>query len=107
MIYRNIIRLVSLLLTLIVTSTSAVGSQLNHDSYSLDDWMSVGSVQSFSWSPNGIYFYFTRQSDTSGTTEIFRVESDGGHPSQLSTHPQKIEISSKNHQKCFFFILFV
>lgn len=109
MIYRNIIRLVSLLLTLIVTSTSAVGSQLNHDSYSLDDWMSVGSVQSFSWSPNGIYFYFTRQSDTSGTTEIFRVESDGGHPSQLSTNSKgkrpepKQDVTISRDGKTLFF----
>ena len=86
MIYRNITTLVSFLLSLTLTSTSTAGSQLNHDSYSLDEWMSVGSVQSFSWSPNGIYFYFTRQSDTSGTIEIFRVESDGGRPSQLSTN---------------------
>lgn len=109
MIYRNIIRLVSLLLTLIATSTSTVGSQLNYDSYSLDEWMSVGSVQSFSWSPNGIYFYFTRQSDTSGTTEIFRVESDGGHPSQLSTNSKgkrpepKQDVTISRDGKTLFF----
>ena len=49
--------------------------------------MSVGSVRSFLWSPDGAYLYFTRQPGNSGTTEIFRVESGGGQPKQLSTNP--------------------
>ncbi len=76
-----------LLLAFWIGGTAAAGIQSVSNDYSLDDWMSVGSVRSFLWSPDGAYLYFTRQPGNSGTTEIFRVESGGGQPKQLSTNP--------------------
>ena len=62
-------------------------SILSQPTYSLDDWMSVSAVTSFAWSPDGTYIYYTSNASSSGTTEIFRVRSEGGEPTQLTVNP--------------------
>jgi dipeptidyl aminopeptidase/acylaminoacyl peptidase len=55
--------------------------------YSIDDWMTISTVRSLLWSPDGAFIYYTSNASDSGTTEIFRVKSDGSDPTQLSTNP--------------------
>ena len=52
--------------------------------YSLDDWLSVSSVDSFSWAPDGSAIYYTTNAAASGTTQIFRLELQGGTTTQLT-----------------------
>ncbi len=56
--------------------------------YTLDDWMTLSSVSSFQWSPDGEHVYFTSDAADSGTDEIFRVAVDGGAPERLSRNPE-------------------
>jgi hypothetical protein len=55
--------------------------------YTLDDWMTVSSVGSFEWSPDGRWIYFTSNAAPSGTAEIFRIPAEGGEPVLLSRTP--------------------
>ncbi|MCH8268574.1 MAG: S9 family peptidase [Acidobacteria bacterium] len=70
-------------LACLALSPSATAQQ----TYSLDDWMTVSSVGSFVWSPDGTHFIYTSTAGDSGTTEIFRIALDGGEPVQISTNP--------------------
>ena len=63
-------------LACLALSPSATAQQ----TYSLDDWMTVSSVGSFVWSPDGTHFIYTSTAGDSGTTEIFRIALDGGEP---------------------------
>ncbi len=72
-----------LALTLHVLAPSPTLSQ---HTYSLDDWMTVSAISSFAWSPDGATIYYTSNASDSGTTEIFRMGSDGGEPKQLTTN---------------------
>ena len=65
-----------------VAATSLAGQN-----YTLDDWMTVSSVGSYQWSPDGGYLYFTSNAASSGTAEIFRIPALGGDPVQLSENP--------------------
>ena len=51
--------------------------------YTLDDWMTISSVNAFEWSPDGQYFYYTSNAAASGTYNIFRMSSNGGRPMLL------------------------
>ena len=51
-------------------------------SYTLDDWMTIASVSSFAWSPDAATIYYAGDDAGSGTTEIFRVASNGGEPTR-------------------------
>jgi dipeptidyl aminopeptidase/acylaminoacyl peptidase len=73
-----------IILTVVLTLPIAATAQRT---YSLDDWMTVSAVNSFVWSPDGAFIYYTSNASDSGTTEIFRVISDGTEPTQLSTNP--------------------
>lgn len=55
--------------------------------YTLDDWMTVSSVGSFEWSPDGAYIYYTSNAAESGTDEIFRIRRDGSDRTQVSVNP--------------------
>lgn len=54
--------------------------------YSLDDWLSITSVSSFAFSPDGATLYYAADDTESGTTEIFRVPLAGGEPERLSSN---------------------
>ncbi len=60
---------------LAVMVTAASPRILSGQSYTLDDWMTVSSVGSFLWSPEGRFIYFTSNAAPSGTREIFRIPS--------------------------------
>ena len=51
--------------------------------HTLDDWMTVSSVSSFEWSPDGRFFYYTSNAASSGTADIFRIPTTGGDPVRL------------------------
>lgn len=55
-------------------------------SYTLDDWMTIASVSSFAWSPDAATIYYAGDDAGSGTTEIFRVASNGGEPTRLTNN---------------------
>lgn len=55
--------------------------------YDLDDWMSVSSVTSFVWAPDGEGLFYTSNAAENGTWEIFRISPDGGGPTQISSAP--------------------
>ena len=57
---------------------------------SLDDWLSVSRVGEFVWSPDGDAFYYTSNAHASGTSGIFRVDSDGGRPAPLAWPPEAV-----------------
>ncbi len=54
--------------------------------YSIDDLMTVTSVQQFEWAPDGRWIYFTSTASTTGVAEIFRVPASGGTPTQLTNN---------------------
>src|SRR6266545_405329 len=62
-------------------------SQQRRAPYTLDDWMTVTSVGSFVWSPDGTQIYYTSDAGDSGTDEIFRIPVSGGPPTQVSRNP--------------------
>ncbi|RPJ84076.1 MAG: hypothetical protein EHM13_05795, partial [Acidobacteria bacterium] len=65
--------------------------------YTLDEWMTVGRVSSFTWSPDGTYVYFTKEGDESGTAEIFRVPAAGGTPVQVSRNAPGVRPEPKQN----------
>ncbi len=67
--------------------TVVAGSQQRRAPYTLDDWMTVTSVGSFVWSPDGTQIYYTSDAGDSGTDEIFRIPVSGGPPTQVSRNP--------------------
>src|SRR6266545_1678488 len=67
--------------------TVVAGSQQRRAPYTLDDWMTVTSVGSFVWSPDGTQIYYTSDAGDSGTDEIFRIPVSGGQPTQVSRNP--------------------
>ena len=62
---------------------------------SLDDWMTITSVRSFGWSPDGASLYFTRDTVESGTVEIFHIASDGGDAVRLSKNEPNVRPEPK------------
>jgi len=52
--------------------------------HSIDDWMTVTRVASFTWAPDGRSFFYTSNAGDSGVDEIFRVPATGGAPTQVS-----------------------
>jgi dipeptidyl aminopeptidase/acylaminoacyl peptidase len=63
--------------------------------YTVDDWLTVSSVRSFTWAPDGDRLYYTSDAASSGTVEIFRVGLDGGEPVQLSGNPEGVRPEPK------------
>ena len=51
--------------------------------YSLDDWMTISSVDSFVWSQDSRYFYYISNAAPSGTADIFRITAEGNNPVRL------------------------
>jgi dipeptidyl aminopeptidase/acylaminoacyl peptidase len=51
--------------------------------YSLDDWMTISSVEQFEWSPDGTYFIYTSSDTPSGADNIFRIPVAGGQTVRL------------------------
>lgn len=72
--------------TVAIFSAAPAGQQ-RRAAYTLDDWMTVTSVGSFTWSPDGAALYYTSDAGDSGTDEIFRIPAAGGQPTQISTNP--------------------
>ncbi|HEY9514788.1 MAG TPA: S9 family peptidase [Gemmatimonadaceae bacterium] len=81
---------------LLAVSTSAV-AQGARPQYSLDDWMTVTSVSSFVWAPDGSTLYFTSDAGNSDTDEIFRVASSGGQVRQVSSSPPGVRPEPKQN----------
>lgn len=52
--------------------------------YSLDEWMTMSSVGSFIWSPNGSHIFYTSDAADTGTDEIFRLDVRSGTTEQLT-----------------------
>src|SRR5689334_14884332 len=80
-----------LALTLALSSTAVRGQQSPRRApanYSVDDWMTMTSVGSFVYSPDGQTIYFTSDAGDSGTDEIFKSAATGGAPTQISTNPK-------------------
>ena len=88
MMMNKILRSATFLWGFWIACPLSAGAQVRSQQYSLDDWMSVSRVQSFVWSPDSRYLYFTRHPGDSGTAEIFRVSSRSGEPQQLSVNPE-------------------
>ncbi|HSR43096.1 MAG TPA: hypothetical protein VLL48_13005, partial [Longimicrobiales bacterium] len=59
-------------------------------SYDLDDWMTISSVGSFTWSPDGRWLYYTSDAGPGGTDEIFRVPAEGGEPVRLGQQAEGV-----------------
>ncbi|HVH12132.1 MAG TPA: hypothetical protein VM759_03720, partial [Longimicrobium sp.] len=55
--------------------------------HSIDDWMTVTRVSSFTWAPDGRAFFYTSNAGDSGVDEIFRVPTGGGSSVQVSRTP--------------------
>ena len=68
--------LIAIVALALVTSTTAVrGQQAPRRApanYSLDDWMTMTSVGSFVWAPDGQTIYYTSDAGDSGTDEYSR-----------------------------------
>lgn len=52
--------------------------------YSVDDLMTVTSVEEFSWAPDGRTIYFLSDAANTGTQEIFAIPAAGGTATQLT-----------------------
>lgn len=52
--------------------------------HSIDDWMTVTRVSSFTWAPDGRAFFYTSNAGDSGVDEIFRVPTGGGSSVQVT-----------------------
>jgi len=78
-----------------VLAVAPAWAQPNPKRYTLDEWMTVTSVGSFAWSPDGAAIYFTSDAGDSGTDEIFRVPIAGGPSEQLSTNPPGVRPDPK------------
>jgi dipeptidyl aminopeptidase/acylaminoacyl peptidase len=65
---------------------AAPSGQRRAPAYTLEAWMTVTSVGSFAWSPDGATIYFTSDAGDSGTDEIFRIPVTGGQPTQVSVN---------------------
>ena len=77
--------------------SAAPAGQQRRSAYTLEDWMTMTSVGSFAWSPDGSTIYFTSDAGDSGTDEIFRVPAAGGTPTQISTNPAGERPEPKNN----------
>jgi len=74
----------STIVTLILmTGSSTLPRTSLAQNYTLDDWMTISSVDDFEWSPDGRYIYYTSNAAPSGTYDVFRVPANGGEPLQL------------------------
>jgi dipeptidyl aminopeptidase/acylaminoacyl peptidase len=71
----------------IAAATASPTGQARRSAYTLDDWMTMTSVGSFVWSPDGQTIYYTSDAGDSGTDEIFRIAVTGGQPTQVSANP--------------------
>lgn len=80
---------------LLVLIALAAAAPLSAQEYTLDDWMTVSSVGSFHFSPDGSSIYFTRPSQQSGVAEIYRMPAEGGEPVQLSQNTPGIRPEPK------------
>ena len=88
-------RVGTLALLALAAGGAAAGSPLPLDGqqpsrHSLDDWMTVGTVASFVWSPDATTIYFTSNAAPGGTQEIFRIPAGGGEAVQLSRTPDGV-----------------
>lgn len=78
-------RIAATAIAIAALSTAPAGQQ-RRAPYTLDDWMTVASVGSFVWSPDGQTIYYTTDAGDSGTDEIFRVSVNGGERTQISSN---------------------
>lgn len=67
----------------LILGLSLMTARVSAQGYSLDDWMSVSTVNAFQWSTDGQYFYYTSNAAPSGTYDVFRVGINGGEPQLL------------------------
>jgi Tol biopolymer transport system component len=70
----------------IAALTAAPAGQQRRGPYTLDDWMTITSVGSFVWSPDGQTIYYVSDAGDSGTDEIFKISASGGQATQISTN---------------------
>ena len=70
-----------------IAAPAVPAGQQRRAAYTLDDWMTMTSVGSFNWSPDGATIYYTSDAGDSGTDEIFKIAVAGGKPIQISTNP--------------------
>ena len=68
---------------MLMTSVFAVPQIVLAQNYTLDDWMTISTVDAFEWSPDGRYIYYTSNAAPSGTFDVFRIAVNGGEPEQL------------------------
>lgn len=66
--------------TLLVVAAPAAVAQ----TYTVDDWLTISAVDSYLWSPDGRFLYYTSNAAPSGTDAVFRVAAGGGTPELLS-----------------------
>ena len=106
---RTEMKLGCLAASMLVATSSGLAAQMERPRYTLDDWMTVTSVSSFVWAPDGRNLYFTSDAGKSGTIEIFSVSSNGGAMRQVSTTPDgvrpepKLNLAISNDGKTLYF----
>lgn len=53
--------------------------------HSLDEWMEIGGVSEFAWSPDGEWLYYLNRASDTGVDEVFRVPAGGGTGEQITS----------------------
>ena len=71
----------------IVVALVAWAAPVSSQSYTMEDWLTVSTVGSYVWAPDGASFYYTSNAAPTGTAAVFQVDPDGGSPRLLSETP--------------------
>lgn len=68
----------------VTTPTPAAAQQ-----YTVADWLTVSAVDSYLWSPDGRWIYYTSNAAPTGTDAVFRIDANGGTPRLISETPER------------------
>lgn len=72
----------------LVLALGVIPDVASAQTYTIDDWMTVSSVDGYVWAPDGTSIYYTSNAAPSGTAAVFRIDTGGGTPRLLSRTPE-------------------